>query len=77
MLLSPIDLAENPIELESVELDGSQISKVRQIISGTYTFNTGKRSDKDIDAGTDEISELRRIVMGTYTNNGGRRDSDG
>ena len=42
LLLNPIDLAEKSLD----------VGEIAPAVLGTYTFNGGKRSDKDID-GTD------------------------
>jgi len=67
-LLNPLDLAEPAIDF----------SRVDPAIKGTYTFNGGKRSDKDIDGNDDSRAGWDpRSPKGTQTMNGGRpSDSD-
>ena len=62
-LLSPIDLAEPMVDFAEVD----------PAVMGTYTFNGGKRSDKDIDSDeTHRAGWDPRSPKGTVTNNGGR-----
>lgn len=67
-LLNPIDLAEALVDYE----------QVLPAQMGTYTFNTGKRTDSDVDAGDAVTAGWdARPMMGTYTGNTGKRtDSD-
>jgi hypothetical protein len=63
-LLIPVDLAEPMVDYTGVD----------PAVMGTYTFNGGKRSDKDIDG--DESNRLSwdpRSPKGTDTFNGGHK----
>ena len=63
-LLNPIDLAEPMIDY----------SQVDPAVMGTYTFNGGKRSDKDIDGDSAKMSGWDpRSPKGTDTYNGGHK----
>ena len=64
--------SDNDAESEEV----AKLDPALGIVMGTYTNNTGKRTDRDIDPENSVSSNVSKIgiVMGTYTNNGGRRD---